>query len=176
MAHSRGFRARTTPRRATAWDQGPQEVDRVHSASEVKIWSSTVVPAISGLTVIRVRGYITATLLTAAAAGDGFFGAFGLAIVTTAAATAGVSAVPTPITEDDWDGWFWHQYFDVRATTATIADGVNAAGARFAKDIDSKAMRKFPDEMTMIGVSEVIESGAASVEVQSQTRVLVKLP
>jgi len=96
--------------------------------------------------------------------------------VTEAAFNIGVTAVPTPITEESWDGWLWHQYFDIRVVTATIADGVNAAGASVGFQIDSKAMRKLPLDSILYGATEVIESGTSLMEVQAQTRVLAKLP
>ena len=178
MAHARGGRFQRTSgvRRETAWTIGPQEVDGSHSSTSTSLWSGTVVPAIDGLTIIRIRGFVRALLQTATAAGDGFFGAFGIGIATDAAIAVGVTAVPTPLTEEQWDGWLWHSYFDVRSVTATIADGVNAAGATVAFEIDSKAMRKFPTNMTLYGATEVVESGTALVELQGQTRMLVKLP
>ena len=81
-------------------------------------------------------------LLTAAAAGDGFFGAVGIGIVTNQAFVAGVTSMPEPFDEVNWDGWMWHFFFDIRSVTATIGDGVNAASVSQLLTIDSKAMRK----------------------------------
>jgi len=131
---------------------------------------------VEGLTIVRIRGIITVTLSTAAAAQDGFFGAFGFIMVTNEAFAIGITAVPTPLTDEDQEGWMWHQYFDVRTPTGTISDGVNAVGAVSRFDIDNKAMRKIPVGMTLAGVTEVVESGTAVIEMQGQTRMLVKLP
>ena len=178
MAHPRGFRGRSTgSRRKTSWGVGPQEVDGSASASAADLWSSGVILATEDeVTIVRIRGVIRAILGAAGAIGDGFFGAFGIGIATTAAFTAGVTSVPTPLTEEDWDGWMWHSYFDIRSVTATIADGVNAAAASVNVEIDSKAMRKFTGDMTLYGCTEVVESGTATIETQGQTRILVKLP
>ena len=82
--------------------------------------------------------------------------------------------MPTPFTEADWDGWLWHEFFDVRALTATIADGVNAFSAVSRVVIDSKAMRKgWDDKVTLVGVTEVVEGGTASMELHGNTRCLV---
>ena len=166
----------TGPRRKTVWSVGPQEVDRNLTSSTAVLWSAGVVlAAAQEATIVRIRGLVSATLLASAATGDGFFGAYGIGIVTTAAFTAGIASVPTPLTEEDWDGWMWHTYFDIRAPTATIADGVNAVGAVNRTVIDSKAMRKFTGDMTLFGATEVVESGTSNVEIQGQTRVLFKL-
>ncbi len=71
----------------------------------------------------------------------------------------------------------YHTFFDVHAVTATIADGVNAVGVIFNKEIDSKAMRKWQDDgTTLFAKLEVIEIGAANIEVFFDSRVLIKLP
>ncbi len=176
MARPRGFQQRG-PRRKTVWAVGPQEVDRNVTSSTSVLWSAGVILTDqSEVTIVRIRGIITATLITVAATGDGFFGAYGIGLVTTSAAQAGIASIPTPLTEESWDGWMWHTYFDVRSSTATIADGVNAFGAVSRTIIDTKAMRKFTNDMTLVGVTEVVESGASNVEFQGQARMLVKLP
>ena len=176
MAHRRGF-PQASRKRKTAWGVGPQEVDRTLTSSTSVLWSAGIVlsSAAPEATIVRIRGIMTATLEVVGAIGDGFFGAIGMGLVTSAAFAAGVGSVPTPITEEDWDGWMFHSYFDVRAVTATIADGVNAVGVVARIPIDTKAMRIFREEMTLVGVTEVVESGAANVEMQGQTRVLLKL-
>ena len=84
--------------------------------------------------------------------------------------------LPECLTEENADNWLWIQYFDARTVTGVRADGVNAVGAVFQRDIDTKAMRKLPDEMSLYGATEVVESGAATLEVQAQTRTLMKMP
>ncbi len=176
MAHSRGSRFRPTARRSTSWSIGVAEVDGGFTTSAASLWSATAVPTVEGLTIIRTRGLVRSILASASAVGDGFFGAHGIGIVTDEAIAAGVSAVPSPLSDEDWEGWLWHAYFDVRAVTATIADGVNAAGYSMVQEIDSKAMRKLPSGMTLFGITEVTESGTAVLEVQAQTRTLLKNP
>jgi len=160
----------------TAWDQGPEEVNGSHTANGSAIWSSgRVLATEEKVTLIRLRGLVTITILASASVGDGFFGAFGIGLVSSAAFTAGVAAVPTPITEIAWPGWMWHEFFDVRTSTATIADGVNAVGVVSRIQIDSKAMRKWGSDQTLMGITEVVESGVAQIETQASVRMLVKL-
>ena len=178
MAHRRGsrFPTRSGQRRQTSWGVGPQDVDGGFSASGSSLWSSGIIPLVEGLTIVRIRGVVKVTNATAGVALDGFFGAHGMCIVTNEAFAVGITAVPTPLDDEDWDGWMWHSYFDVRAPTATFADGVNAGAIYSNIEIDSKSMRKIPDGYTLVGVTEVVESGTATCEVQSQTRILFKLP
>ena len=172
---SRFPRPSQSPKRLTTWSKGPDEVDRTTTGSGQVIWSLGLVPLQSGLTIVRIRGMMSLTLTVATAIGDGFVGASGICLVSDEATAIGATAVPGPISEADWDGWMWHQFWDVRAVTATIADGVNAHGASKVLEIDSKAMRKLPDGWTLIGVTEVVESGTASVEIQAKTRMLFKV-
>ncbi len=175
MAHSRRSRFHSTSaRRSTSWSGSVEEVDGSLSSSATSLWSLAGIPSVEGLTIIRTRGVCGLTLLSATAAGDGFFGAIGIGITTDEAIAVGVTAVPGPITDDSWDGWLYHQYFDLRSTTATIADGTNIS--RVVIEIDSKAMRKFPVGMTVFGSTEVVESGTATLEIQAATRMLFKNP
>ena len=176
MAHSRGFpRGRTTATpRPTEWIIGPDAKDESLSATGIGIWTTGISTGVGG-TIVRTRGFFSAFLRSTGAVGDGYFGAVGMAVVTAKAFAVGSTAIPGPLTEDEWDGWYYHQYFDVRSVTATIGDGVNAVSSTVRFDIDSKAMRKFDDQSTIIGVVEVIESGAAVVEFHAHTRQLVKL-
>ena len=80
-------------------------------------------------------------------------GAFGLAFVTRVAQTLGVTGLPSPVTDANWDGWFVHQFFNQRFTISTAVGTVNSAfGDGF--EVDSKAMRKFDGEDGLVMVAE----------------------
>ena len=176
MAHARGFRPRTQSRRQTAWGAGPNAESQSLSATQSLIWTNGSVLALEQeVTIVRVRGYCNIILEATAAIGDGFSGAIGIGLVSSAAFAAGVASVPTPITEVDWSGWLYHKFFDLRSITATIADGVNSVACVQQFDIDSKAMRKQGSSMTLMGVVEVSESGTATAELNADTRILDKL-
>ena len=66
---------------------------------------------VDGLTVIRIRGELNVYLTSSGALGNGFVGAFGIGKATDAAILSGIASVPTPLTEDSWDGWLYHRYF-----------------------------------------------------------------
>ncbi len=81
---------------------------------------------------------------------------------------------PGPLTDAHWDSWIWHSFFDVRALTTTLADGVNAQAASVRLPVDSKAMRKWDPAETLVGMFEVVESGTAIITVSGDTRILLK--
>ncbi len=120
-----------------------------------------------GETIVRVRGLLEVLLTAATAAGDGFSGAFGIAIVTTAAATAGVGSIPTPVTEAGWDGWLLHRFLGIHRTME-----VGGPGPHMLLELDSKAMRKANEDESLVGVLDVIEDGTAVMDVIVQARVL----
>ena len=126
---------------------------------------------------MRIRGYAAFYLSSWTAALDGYEGAMGIGVVTDAAFSVGTTALPTPLTEEDWDGWMFHQYYSVRApATGTEADGANAQGIVLRIPIDSKAMRKITPEMTMFGIFQHTETGTAVINSEARTRILLKLP
>ena len=152
------------------------------SSSVAVIGGNSVLAALDGLTLVRTRGHLLLQLLTAVSAADGFVGAFGMAKASSAAILAGVASVPTPLTEESWDGWFFHQYFSLIsscpiavATAAQEALQNNNVAAAVRFEIDSKAMRKIDIDEGFYMAIEVVEIGAASMLWTSDTRILSKL-
>jgi len=173
MANGRNVHRRG-PRRRTNWVSGPGSSAVVaYSTTSSALQSTIPGDAVAGSTILRIRGDYTFNLLTSSVAGDGFFGAFGIAVVTLASVNAGIAAVPTPLTEDNWDGWMFHKYFHALRGQATAAEG--SAAIHF--EIDTKAMRKITDnDMVLAAITEVIEQGTATAEEAFNSRVLVALP
>ena len=99
--------------------------------------------------------------------------AAGICIVTSQAATVGVTAVPGPLANIDWDGWMWHWM-----GIAGVVPGVGGApNLVVSVPIDTKAMRKWKETDVMVAMVEVEETGVAGSFVSNfDTRVLVKLP
>ena len=114
-------------------------------------------------------------MTAAAAIGDGFRLASGIYMMTEDAFAQGGIAALDPIDDQNSDMWLWHSFADIRAITATIGDGVNAVSAVVRQEIDSKAMRKnFDPERVMVGVTQAIEAGTATMEIEAATRQLFK--
>jgi len=163
-------------RRKTTWVLGPGGTAVTQlTSSGASLLGTTFEPASGNedSTIIRTRGLFDAFLEGARTAdGDGFFGAVGIAIATSAAVTAGIGSVPTPITEQSWDGWLWHSFFSVHQADITFAPG-GSESQRI--EIDSKAMRKHENAMTVYAAIEVVETGTAVLNVRLDTRQLIKL-
>ena len=109
MSHSRGFPRRSSPRRRTEWSEGVGgNAVTMISIGGNTLLGSFLVTTFGEETLVRVRGLLHCVLTAATAVGDGYFGAVGIGLATTAAVAAGAASVPTPITELGWDGWLYH--------------------------------------------------------------------
>ena len=172
MARSRGYPARSP--RKPSWEEGPQERDGAISTATSFLWT-TAAQANVPVTIVRIRGYIEFSLLTSDVVNGGFFGAVGIGVFTDEAFTAGAGSIPSPLTDSDWNGWMWHNFWSVRSVTATVGDGVNAFSAYQRIEIDTKAMRKIDSGMIVCGVIDQTETPNATAEVHADTRMLAKI-
>ena len=142
----------------------------------------TFVLTLDGVTIVRTRGMLALQLVSSAAISNGFQGAFGLGVATSAAVTAGIGSLPTPITEEDWDGWYYHSYFSILSggvidgSAAGDQDLTNPHMAALRLTVDSKAMRKLRVDETLYAAIEVTEEGTASMSASYNSRSLFKLP
>ena len=171
---SRSFRGRAGgPKRATNWIQSTDVVAFTNVLPSVKLlhqsFAGTGGPA--PFTVVRVRGLLS-VLSDQFAATEEVFGALGMAIVSTVASGVGATAVPGPVTDAAWDGWFLHQPFTAGFAFASAVgfDGNNVR--QFP--LDSRAMRKVdPDD----SIAVMIENGSDSFgfDFLLQFRMLLKM-
>ena len=177
---------RTSVRHRSSWEVGPETsgggAPQSISSSLAQIAGTATQATEDGQTLIRTRGELLAWIGSSSAANNGFHGAFGIAKATSAAVLAGVASVPTPITEEAWDGWLYHRYFTLftggtiaAATAAQQADQVNSQTAALRFEIDSKAMRKFDVNEALYGCIELVEVGTAAMEWTFNCRMLFKL-
>ncbi len=172
-------------RRLMSWTFGPSSgtggSEQTVTATGSTLLTGAVTSVEDGLTIVRLRGELTLHLFTASTAGSGFFGAFGIGLASLQAVTIGVTAVPTPIDEEDADVWLYHRFFtiaagDVMAAASASSQGLQSGNLSLRLEVDSKAMRKFPENMAMFAAIQVTESGTAAMGVQFNSRTLVKLP
>ena len=183
---SRGFRSpRVSRRRLTSWQVGPgNSTGQSVAATSSVLLGDGALAIEDGLTVVRIRGELLLTLLTSSAVAGGFAGAFGIGKTTFEAfGTGGVTAVPTPLDDSDWDGWLYHRFFFLRSAGVIVqADVLKEASAlgpvvsALRIEVDTKAMRKVPEGELIFGVLQVIEAGVATMQVDFDSRMLVKLP
>ena len=169
MARPRGFPRQSRSRRATSWGLGPITTPVTATVSGSALWTAGVSSVEGILTLIRTRGVVDVYLhTTAGGTTDGFRGAVGIGIVSSAAFAAGVASVPTPLSEEGWDGWLWHHYFNLHG-------GPDAPGSHVRMVIDSKAMRKFDSLDTIYGCTEQTETGVEVMTTVAQSRMLFKV-
>ena len=178
MPRSRSGFSRSS-RRQVAWGIGPgaSVVVAAPSASQANIMGAGVVLVNEEkATIVRIWGSLSAFLTTASAAGDGFHCAMGIGLVTDQAFAAGVASLPTPLDESDWDGWMYHRFFDVHTPFATLTEsGVVNGVTAIEFEVDTKAMRKWVENMTVVAVLDSVEQGTASMNVFFDSRMLLKL-
>jgi len=177
---------RTSVRHRSSWEVGPETsgggaIQSVTS-SMASLAGTAVQATEDGQTLIRTRGELLLFLDTAVTALDGFHGAFGIAKATSAAVLAGAASVPTPITEEAWDGWLYHRYISLFsagpiavATAAQEALQVNNVCAALRIEVDSKAMRKQDVNEAFYAAVEFVEVGAATLRWAFNSRMLLKL-
>ena len=173
---NRSFSGRSQVRvvnpRQTGWEEGPGTLDGLAISTETSAILGSGQAAIGdGQTIIRLRGFAELIITSAGSPADGFTGAMGIGIVSAPAFAIGITAVPTPITEIEWEGWMWHQMFSYHVSDAAL----DVAALRFT--IDSKAMRKIgSEEVVFCAIETKDESGAVNMLATVGTRMLAKLP
>ena len=178
MARPRGFHRGNAPRRKTAWGLGPGDsTTTILTGNGSTLLGDTVFPTQLESTLVRIRGNVGITTVAATAVGDGYTGSVAIGMATASALAIGITAVPTPVIDLSWDGWIWHSFFDLRSFAGQSGAGSAAIfGASRQIEIDSKAMRKWPDqEFGLYAVIEVVEQGTAQIEISFDSRLLVKL-
>ncbi len=159
-------------RRESSWSEGPGDsTPGSITASGTAILGLGAVAVEDGLTIVRTRGLLTLVGNVFTTVGDAMVGAFGLCIVSENAFGVGVTAVPAPLTDVGWNGWFYHTFVGVSRGTADFANG--SGFQRIV--VDSKAMRKIKRTDVVIAVIELVETGAADVDVFFDSRLLSKL-
>jgi len=175
MARPRGFRPVLRSKRPTDWTAGPggeAGAGAAISAIGKTVIGSGIGPTFDGFTIVRTHGQLSFVLLTAAAAGDGFMCAFGQGIVSADAFAIGVTAMPGPLTDMSWPGWYYHQIYHAISTDSSPA--ASDTLTQVSIDLGSKSMRKLGLNEIAFLMIEVIEIGTATAEVFGMTRTLIK--
>jgi len=168
-----------SPRRKSSWDLGPGgTADTTFTASGSAIIASGAISILDGTTIVRIRGEVLAYLEATASAGEGFRVGVGILLSEVEAFVAGISALPTPLAQMDHEDWVWHTIFGLRSAgivsggAATDRDVAGAVTQARRIEIDSHAMRKFDAGKILVLVAEVVEIGAASMNIGGETRML----
>ena len=182
MARSRGSfqgRGRSRPTGRT-WDIGPGSTGINGGSIDItgngSILGSGVSPTTDKLTIMRTRGEL---LITADidAITEGAHLAVGLGIVTADAFAVGRTAVPSPIADEGWDGWYWHSYVMIggAVNTTDVVGSAQLGSSIWRVEIDSKAMRKIDtDEIAFFAIGMADLEGTTQVICRCRTRMLVQ--
>ncbi len=122
------------------------------------------------VTVVRTRGMLYVQS-DQQAADEEAFGAMGMAVVSTQAKDVGVTAVPTPISDEGSDLFFVYEAFAFGYTFFSSV-GATSKGTQFR--FDSKAQRKVEPEQSIV---VTVENADATFGLQYilKFRMLIKL-
>ena len=151
-----GLVVRSGPKRTTTWFGFNPTVQALTAAGGTIIFSlNAAALALQPFTVVRSLFELYITSDQEAASEDQLAG-FGIAVVSDEATAAGVTAIPTPITEMASDLWFAHQLL----FNSTTANPVSNVGTRYM--VDSRAMRKVSIGQDIVVVLEFDASGGGS--------------
>ena len=162
-------------RRKTAWNAGPGGITtRAISAPGASFVGQSIQAVGEGLTIARIRGRLSWYLTLATSVSDGFQGSFGIGIASLAAVTAGVGSVPTPITEQGSENWLYWTPLSVHG--AVVSSTALGEETKETIEIDTKAMRKFPTDLAIYAILELVETGVATADLHFDSRVLAFLP
>ena len=161
-------------RRQTSWSPGPVGALSItgNSINLIALGSAAVQ---DGLTLVRVRGEMLLGLTVTGLLLDGFRQvAAGLCIVSENAFGVGVTAVPDPIADINWDGWLWYWTGAVFAANTVPSGNLGTEAVRVV--IDNKAMRKQKNTDVLVAVVGTASiDGTTNLEVRFNSRVLDKL-
>ena len=125
-------------------------------------------------TIVRTRGdlWVVTDQLVAT---EEPFGAMGMAVVSEPARVTGITAVPAPITNEDSDLFFVHQFWQAGFVFNQIdATGVQLGNYWSHYSFDSKAMRKLNDDQAIVVTMENAEA-TNGVRYILKFRMLIKL-
>ena len=162
-------------RRRVSWSPGPSGTILGISTSSNNVFPTTSQATLDDLTLIRTRGELMVWLdVAGGAVNEGFAWAFGMCNITENAAGQGIAAMPNPIGDIAWDGWFVYETGTIVTRGTALEDASLLEMARIP--IDSKAMRKTHQTDVIVGVLATTEQGdGATMTAQLRTRLLDKL-
>ncbi len=171
---NQGSFSRRGVKRLTEWGicSVPAGYTTVPAASKillVLVPAATLSPE-SPATVVRSR-FLLSVISDQTVATEAQVGAFGIGFVNIVAGALGVTGIPGPATDCAWDGWFVWQPI---AQQLVVATAVGVEG-QFATNytIDSKAMRKFGEDMSLAMMIENT-SGSDGFSALISGRMLIK--
>jgi len=171
-----GRRVVRAPKRSMFW-QGAQVGVTVATGASVaqEIVSEAILEGVPNPTLVRTRGELLLQVsATGATLTNGVIG-LGLIVVNAAAFAAGVTSLPSPMTEAGSD-WLWH-HIAAFGTTAAFANPYDQAIGNVVDRVrlDGKAMRKVDsNQLVVLVVENLAQTSTITVVINGFIRVLFK--
>ena len=161
------------PKKTTVWfSAGVTLVSTAGSAASlVSSWNAAAL-ALRPFMILRTRLVVWASSDQTAAA-EFSQSVYSMQIVQESAITAGIAAVPTPITETNSDFFVYQPLFQALRFTTDVGKA-QIQGEQSCWVVDSKAMRKVNETDDMAVVVE--NRSAFGLEVAVEGRMLIQLP
>ncbi len=154
-------------RRETLWFTGVFASTTLAASTAVLVSTlNAAALALRPFTVVRTRGVLMIES-DQEAANERTRAAFGAAVVSDEASAIGVTAIPTPTTDDGSDLWFVYEAMPY----SMLASNSSPVFSRV--DIDSRAMRKVEDGQDVVTVVE--QAAAVGAILTNYVRILIKL-
>ncbi len=160
-------------RRQSLWVGSPDSTGVVAiAAGGVRLDGSfnTAALQLRPFTIVRTRGWVFVKSDQEVAT-EVPFGAMGMAVVSDQAVAIGITAVPTPITDESSDLFFMWTPF-VSDISVSSAIGIIKGGSLF--EFDSKAMRKV-EEGEDLAITLENASATAGLQFITKFRILLKM-
>jgi len=159
MALRRGRSGRGFPQRralGTNWARGVFAGAPTTLAPTTKSLIATVTLSNAGIgeVVRRTRGVMSVTSDQSTSL-EQQVGAFGFIVVTDTALGQGITALPSPVTDRNDDGWFvWESFCQVMGNSVGGATSLLSGPMPQIYQFDSKAMRKVEEGYAIVGIAE----------------------
>ena len=154
-------------KRLTAWDSTAPETAYIGLGAATVALDSAFT-TLGPVTIVRVRGQLSVETDQVAGV-ERPFGAVGFCIVSDEAFAIGVTAMPKPYIDAESDLWVMHEFW---AAPMNFGTAVGFAKVDFNLRIDSKGMRKFSEDQTLVLMMENAHS-AAGCRYRLDLRILV---
>jgi len=171
LPRSRGRSFVRGQKRQVTWigpaDQGYISVGAAGSTLLADFAPGTV--GIDKPTIVRTRGDIS--IVPAVLSADlEVVGAFGVGVVSAQAFAIGITAIPKPFDDANWDGWYVWQAINFVVEAGATVQSFSPADRIIT--VDSKAMRKIADNEVLVLVAQ---SQQGAFRISAPLRTLLKL-
>ena len=164
---ARGAR-RSGARPNRAWSMTAESAYTTIPAASKVLLVSFIPNPVADQTILRLVGGLSVASDQASTT-ENLIGAVGCILVTDIAAAAGISSIPSPFTQGNDDGWFFHQVFSSKGVVSLTGP------SSIWYPIDSRAKRIMDGEGITLAVVGENAHASEGCEVLLQFRVLTQL-